>query len=108
MLPHETRFKRCALALGFGLFATLPAAAELPPQYTVWQDFAAITAKSEIPAKLGVVDRIERTNPGYRVFGGNCWIDVAISRKGPSGPDGRPMVGPSRIVAVTLGEKTCK
>jgi hypothetical protein len=27
--------------------------AELPPQYTVWQNFAAITAQTSIPEQLG-------------------------------------------------------
>lgn len=102
-----TRLKRMVLVLGFSSALTLPAAAELPPQYTVWHDFAAITAKSEIPAQLGVVDRIERTDEGYRVSGGNCSINVTIVRKGPVGPHG-PMVGPSKITAVNLGEKTCR
>ena len=101
-------FKRGALAFGVAAPLGGPAAAELPPQYTVWSDFAAITAQAEIPGKLGVVDRIERTGTGYRISGGNCWIDATITRKAPTGPQGQPMVGPSRISDIRLGEKTCK
>lgn len=102
------RLKPVALALGIAALLTTPAAAELPPQYTVWQGFSAITSQGEIPEKLGVVDRIERTSEGFRVHGGTCWIDAHVVREAPAGRDGRPMVGPSRIVGVKLGEKTCK
>lgn len=108
----DTQVKRGALTLALVLSVALvlmqPAAAELPPQYTVWQNFAAITAQGSIPEKLGVVDRIERTNEGYRIFGGDCWIDAVVSRKPARGPNGQPMVGPSHVSAVTLGEKKCK
>ena len=108
----DIQVKRGALTLALVLSATLvfmrAAMAELPPQYTVWQNFAAITAQTSIPEQLGVVDRIERTQQGYRIFGSNCWIDAVISRESPKGPNGQPMVGPSRVSAVTLGEKKCK
>lgn len=102
------QFKRGALAFGIVTALAMPAAAELPPQYTVWRDFAAIAAQKVVPERLGVVDRIERTEEGYRIFGGNCWIDATVQRAAPTDPQGRPIVGPSRISGVKLGEKTCK
>jgi len=86
-----------------------PAAAELPPQYTVWQAYAAIAALDEIPEKLGVVDRIERLDFGrFIARGGNCALDITVVREPSRGADGRPMPGPSRIVRLDVGPKTCK
>lgn len=100
--------KRIVLSLGIAALMAPPAIAEIPPQYTTWQNFAAITAQRDIPEKLGIVDRIERTADGFRIYGGNCWIDATVVRKAPASPDGKPMVGPSRVSGVNLGEKTCK
>jgi hypothetical protein len=85
-----------------------PARAELPPQYTIWQDFAAVTAQAAIPTTLGVVDRIERTPNGkYQVRAGNCFVEVSITREPATGADGRPMPGPSHIVKVDVSDKRC-
>ena len=53
-----------ALMACFCIGATDLVRAELPPQFTVWQDFAAIAAMRDIPERLGVVDRIERIGVG--------------------------------------------
>ena len=67
----DIQVKRGALTLALVLSAALvfmrAAMAELPPQYT-GQNFAAITAQTSIPEQLGVVDRIERTQQGYRIL----------------------------------------
>lgn len=85
------------------------ARAELPPRFTVWQDFAAIVAMRDFPERLGVVDRIERIGMGrFNIYGGNCAILATVVREPAKSPGGRPMPGPSRIVRVDLGEKQCK
>ncbi len=85
-----------------------PARAELPPQYVVLSDFAAVAGQSEIASQLGVVDRIERTSSGeYLVTGGKCELTARVMREAPKSPDGKPIVGPSRIVRVDLGPKRC-
>ncbi len=64
------------------LAGTVPAAAELPPQYTVWQDFAAVATLAAIPDVLGVVDRIERADAGkYVVRAGSCFVEVQVRRE---------------------------
>ena len=104
----KCRILPAVLLAGGMVFSATGAHAELPPQYTVWRDFSAITAKSDIPEKLGIVDRIERTASGsYLVHGGKCTIEATIVRESARSPDGRPMVGPSRVVRVDLGEKRC-
>ena len=90
------------------LFAA-PAFAELPPQYTVWADFGAITAEKSIPHVLGTVDAIERTPGGkYVARAGNCFVEITVVRESPVGRDGRVIVGPSRIAGVVVGEKRCR
>jgi hypothetical protein len=90
------------------LLLAAPARAELPPQYTIWQDFAAVTAQEAIPTTLGLVERIERIDAGYRVRGGGgCYVDVSIKREPAMGKDGRPMPGPSRISKVDVSDKRC-
>jgi len=90
------------------LAGTIPAAAELPPQYTVWQDFAAVASLAAIPDVLGVVDRIERADAGkYVVRAGPCFVEVQVRREGARGPNGEAIVGPSRIVDVRAGERRC-
>lgn len=97
------------LAAGFCLNVAETVRAELPPQYTVWTDFAAIAAIQDIPEKLGVVDRIERIGAGrFSIHSGNCAIVATVVREGAKSPDGRVIVGPSRVVRVDLGEKECK
>ncbi len=97
------------LAAALCLNVSAGARAELPPQYTVWQDFAAVVAKQEIAAQLGVVDRIERIGAGrFSIQSGNCAIIATVARKGATSPDGRSIPGPSRIVGVDLGNKECK
>lgn len=97
------------LAAGVCLNVSTGARAELPPQYTVWQDFAAIVAKQEIAAQLGVVDRIDRIGAGrFSIQSGNCAIIATVAREGAKSPDGRSIPGPSRIVRVDLGSKECK
>jgi hypothetical protein len=87
---------------------SLPAHSELPPQYVLWQDFAAVMAQSAIPTTLGVVDRIERTPNGkYLVHAGNCLVEVSITREPAKGADGRSMPGPSHISKVDVSDKRC-
>ena len=75
---------RTLLALGVLLLGASPAIAELPPQYTTWQDFAAVTSQSAIPGQLGVVDRIERTGGGtYLCAPGNAPSRSRCSAKAP-------------------------
>lgn len=83
-----------------------PAAAELPPQYTVWADFAAVVGQSSIPQQLGVVDSIERTSDGqYIVRAGACFVTVTVIRKFS---EKKFFVGPSHIARVEVSEKHCK
>jgi hypothetical protein len=83
--------------------------AELPPNYTRWQEFAAIAAQSSIPQILGVVERIEFVEEGkYVVRAGACHVDVSISRETARGPEGQVIVGPSRIASVWVSEKRCR
>lgn len=97
------------LTAGLCLNLSAGARAELPPQYTVWQDFAAVVAKQEIAAELGVVDRIDRIGAGrFSIQSGNCTIVATVAREGAKSPDGRSIPGPSRIVRVDLGNKECK
>jgi hypothetical protein len=92
-----------------GVLLAQPAFAELPPQFTTWADFAAITAQESIPHILGVVDSIERIEEGeYVVHAGDCFVEVNIVRKPAVGPDGQVLIGPSRIVRVDVGKKRCK
>jgi hypothetical protein len=94
-----------------GLCASLVAIssrAELAPQYTTWQEFAAVAALQEIPQLIGVVDRIERIEFGrYLVRGGACRVEISIRREAAKSPDGRPMVGPSHVAGVKIGDKRC-
>jgi len=101
-------FAVAALA-GFcaSLFA-MPGRAELAPQYTTWQEFAAIAALQEIPQLIGVVDRIERIEFGrYLVRGGRCRVEISIRREAAKSPDGQPMVGPSHVAGVKIGDMRC-
>jgi hypothetical protein len=85
-----------------------PSHAVLAPQYTTWEDFAAIAGLKQIPDLIGVVDRIERLEFGsYLVRGARCRVEVTIRREGAKGRDGQPMPGPSHIVEVRLGDKRC-
>jgi hypothetical protein len=82
--------------------------AELAPQYTSWQDFAAVAGLKQIPELIGVVDRIERIAFGrFMVRGGRCQVEVTVVREGAKGRDGQPMPGPSRIASVSVGDKRC-
>jgi hypothetical protein len=86
-----------------------PALAELPPQFTTWADFAAVTAQRSIPYVLGTVDAIERTPDGkYIVRAGSCFVEATVVRESGVAPDGKIVVGPTRIVRVSVGEKRCK
>ena len=88
--------------------AAIPARAELPPQFTTWADFAAVTAQSSIPYTLGIVERIERTAAGtFIVRGGGCYVEVTVIRESAKGPNGEPLVGGSHIAKVEVGEKRC-
>jgi hypothetical protein len=98
---------RWTVALSLVAFVS-PALAELPPQFTTWSDFAAVVAQSAIPNTLGVVDRIERTASGtFVVHAGACHVDVTVYRESAKDADGRPLVGPSHITKVVVGEKRC-
>jgi hypothetical protein len=114
------RHKLCAAGAGAAAAAAAAAAtaamavlwsagghSALPPQYTRWQDFGAIAAQSSIPAILGVVDRIEWAAGKYVVRAGPCAVDVSVLREIGRGPDGTPIVGPSVIKGVAVGEKRC-
>jgi hypothetical protein len=93
--------------LGASLVVT-PGRSELAPQYTTWQDFAAVAGLQQIPELIGVVERIERIEFGrYLVQGGRCRVEVMIRREGARGRDGQPMPGPSHVAAVTVGDKRC-
>ena len=87
-----------------------PAAAELPPQYTVWADFGAVAAETSIPQLLGVVDGIERAPDGtYIVRSGACSVTATVVRASlHSFLSGRTMPGPSYIERVELGPKHCQ
>ncbi len=90
------------------LLGVSPAIAELAPQYTTWQDFAAVTSQSAIPGLLGVVDVVERTGGGsYIVRAGKCSIAAKVIREGAKGPVGQPIAGPSRVARVEVGDKHC-
>ena len=96
-----------AAVLG-AIVATVPAIAELPPQFTTWADFAAVVGQSSIPYALGTVDRIERTPNGkYIVHAGVCFVEVTVTRAPAVSPDGKVMPGPSHIVRVDVGPKQC-
>lgn len=85
------------------------ARAELPPQYTIWNDFAAITAQSSIPEKVGIVERIVRNDDGtYTVFSPKCSLLIRVVREAPKQAGGVPIVGPSRVARVDVGEANCK
>jgi hypothetical protein len=97
-----------AMATALGIAWSNPASAELPPQYTTWQDFAAVATLPAIPDVLGVVDRIERADAGkYIVRAGSCFVEVTIVREAPRGPNGQIIVGPTRIADVRAGERRC-
>lgn len=85
------------------------ACAELPPQYTRWNDFGAITSQAEIAHRLGrPVDRIEALEDGtFRVQAGSCSLLVRISRRGQT-RNGEPVAGPSVIDGLEIGEPRCK
>ncbi len=103
--------KRTAMFLSLAglVFGAQAAFAELPPQYTVWGDFAAITAQGEVPEQLGVVDRIERAEDGsYVAHGRNCSLTMRVVREPARSSDGQPMPGPSRVARVVMGAKQCK
>ena len=86
----------------------LPAIAALPPQYTVWQDFATVINQDSIPRTLGTVDRVERTPDGkYIARVGACFVEITVHRESGKGPDGKIIVGPSIITGVDVGEKHC-
>lgn len=106
--PRTARLAAGFLVVSVTAMMASPAWAVLPPQYSIWQDFGAITSRTEIPEALGVVDRIERKpGGGYIVYGSKCRLEVNVLRKAASGPDGKPMPGPSKIVRVDLGAKRC-
>jgi hypothetical protein len=97
-----------ALVGSIALLVPLTGHAELAPQYTSWQDFAAVAGLKQIPELIGVVDRIERVEFGrYVVRGGRCQVEVTIRREPAHGRDGQPMPGPSHVSAVNVGEKRC-
>ncbi len=98
-----------ALAMASASFVlAAPARAELPPQYTIWTDFAAVTAERSIPHTLGVVDSIARTPNGkYLVRGGACVVEVTVVRASAVAPDGKVIVGPSHVERVEVGAKRC-
>jgi hypothetical protein len=100
--------ERTSLALAVLLLGTYPAAAELPPRYTVWADFAAVIGQPVIPELLGAVDRIERADNGnYIVRAGKCSVVVTVFRAGPRDAGGEPIAGPSHIARVAVGAKHC-
>jgi len=105
-------FIRSLSAVSFVVFGALlaaPALAELPPQYTVWADFGAITAEKSIPHVLGTVDAIERRPGGeYIARSGNCFVAITVVRESPAKRNGQIVVGPSRIARVVVGEKRCR
>ena len=85
-----------------------PAAAAMAPQYTNWQDFAAVAGESSIPRVLGDVDRIERRQDGtFVVHASACFVEVTVTRESFTGPDGRPYVGGTQVTKVDVGEKRC-
>ena len=95
-------------ALCFGALSLAPARAALPPRFTTWANFAAVVAEPSIPDVLGTVDRIERTPQGkFIVRGGACFVEVTVIRGTPAGPDGKIVVGPSRVLRVNVGQKRC-
>lgn len=95
-------------ALAIGALWLAPARAALPPQFTTWGDFAAVVAEPSIPYVLGTVDRIERTPQGkFIVRGGACFVEVTVIRGTPTGPDGKIVVGPTRVLRVDVGPKRC-
>jgi len=103
-------YAAAVVMFGTGVTALLvsPAAAELPPQYTTWQDFAAVVGESSIPYVLGTVDRIERTPGGkYIARAGACFVEITVNRESGVGPDGKIVVGPTRVSKVSVGEKHC-
>ena len=94
---------RFMAALAIAALSIARARAELPPQYTRWADFAAVIGQSAIPHLLGTVDRIERTPDGkFIVRAGACFVEVTVIREPPKSPDGKIIVGPSRIARVDV------
>ena len=83
----------CALAALLTICASsIPGRAELPPQYTTWEDFGAVTRQASVPGVLGVVDRIERAaNGAYVVRSGSCFMEATVRREPTRGPNGEPM-----------------
>jgi hypothetical protein len=104
----STRSFSILTAFAVSSLVIAPAAAELPPPYTTWADFAAVTAQDSIPRVLGVVDRIERRQAGkYIARAGACFVEITVIRESAKGPDGKIIVGPSHIARVEVGEKHC-
>jgi hypothetical protein len=99
----------CGLvAITLIVFWAVHGRAELPPQYSTWEDFGAVIRQSSIPGTLGVVDRIERADRGrYIVRAGACLVEVVVRREGSKGPDGTPRLGGSRVADVEFGERRC-
>lgn len=98
------------IASGIAVFGTAPfARAELPPEYTRWNDLGAITGQVEIAHSLGQpVNRIEALEDGtFRVEAGNCFLIVEISRSAPT-RNGEPVTGPSVISGLEIGEPRCE
>ena len=83
--------------------------AELPPEYTRWDDLRAITHQDTIPQRLGQpVDRIEALADGtFRVQAGTCFLLLTISRQGPM-RDGQPRAGLSVFGGLEIGEPRCE
>jgi len=90
-------------------FLSGPAFAELPPEYTTWQDFAAVVAQDSIPHEIGVVEAIERTQGGkFIVRSRSCTLEVTVFRESAKDAQGRPLIGPSHVARVEVGQKQCK
>ena len=93
---------------GMPLLLVAPAAAELLPQYTTWQDFAAVVGDSSIPYVLGTVDHIERTQDGkYAVRAGARFVEITVNRESGVGLGGKIVAGLTRVSKVSVGEKHC-
>jgi len=92
-----------------GVLLVSSARAELPPQYTTWQDFAAVVAQDSIPREIGVVEAIERTQAGkFIVRSKSCYVEVTVFRESAKDPQGRIIVGPSHVARVEVGTKRCE
>ena len=100
-----------ALAVVGALGWSVHGYAALPPQHDRWNEFVAVVADRAIPNRLGIAnlaEHIERMGDGsYRVHGGRCHVAVTSARTAPTGPQGQPVLGSTRVGIAVISEPRC-